>query len=231
MRLELDAADTPLLLAAPRLVVLPGAGRGGVLRLKLGAPVRIGSEVEIEVHTGSSSELTLRDGVHVSGGARFKLRGGTIDVGAGTAVREFAILKATEGALRVGGRCTLSFGSVIHCAEAVTLGDGVGLAEHVSVLDSDHRLGGAHHPWDNPIVSDPVTLGELTTVLAGSVVLKGTRTGRGCVAAAGSVLRGDYPAASLLAGTPARVIRSLEQQGIGEADATAAAEPPREAAE
>lgn len=222
IRLELSASSDTFLADMPTLEVRRGTAGPGVLRIEIRRGVKIGSGVEIAVHTGFTDEIVLRDRVTVSSGVRFKLRGGRIDIGEDAAVRDLVILKSS-GDLTTGGRNTLSYGSVIHCRESVTLGRGAGVAEHVSVIDSDHQLGGDDHPWDSEIVSSPIVLGELTSILAGCVVLKGTRTGPGCVAAAGSVLRGEYPPASLIAGSPATAVRSLSARRIGD---VVGADPP-----
>ena len=40
-----------------------------------------------------------------------------------------------------------------------------------------------------------------------ALILGGTRLGRGCVVAAGSIVQGDFPAGSVVAGKPAEVIQ------------------------
>ena len=51
------------------------------------------------------------------------------------------------------------------------------------------------------MVEDDVWIG------ANSVLLDGTRIGRGAVVAAGSVVRGELPAYSISAGNPAKVVK------------------------
>lgn len=208
MRLDLDAPEGALLTGAPGLEVETSGRRGGTLRLTIGRGVRIGSGTEIQVHAGLDSSLELGDRVRVSSGARFKLRGGAVRIGPGTAVRDFTVLKSA-GELVVGACNTLSYGVVIHCDRSVTLGDGVGLAERTTIVDSQHEAAGRDVSWsEQPVVSAPVVLGRNTTVFANAAVLKGTVTGPGCVAAANSVLRGEYPPNSLLVGAPAQVVRT-----------------------
>ena len=44
--------------------------------------------------------------------------------------------------------------------------------------------------------------------------LDGVRVGRGCVIAAGTIVRGEIPAYSVVAGVPGRVIKSRKEEGI-----------------
>ena len=58
----------------------------------------------------------------------------------------------------------------------------------------------------------PIVIGDDVWLGANCTVLKGTVIGDGCIVAAGAVVvGGNYPACSLIAGNPARVIRELEE--------------------
>lgn len=62
--------------------------------------------------------------------------------------------------------------------------------------------------WDFP--TDPILIGNDVWIGANSTILKGARIGDGCVIAAGAVVpRGDYPARSIIAGVPAKAIKTL----------------------
>jgi serine acetyltransferase len=57
-----------------------------------------------------------------------------------------------------------------------------------------------------------VSIGDDVWIGANCSVLKGARIGDGCIVATGSVVtRGEYPANSILAGNPARVIKTIGQ--------------------
>lgn len=206
MRLEIDAPEGAVLAELPALEVETGGRRGGVLRVRLGRRVRIGRGVEIQVHAGLDNELELGDGVRVASGGRFKLRGGAIRIGARASIRDFVVIKSA-GELRIGAAAILSYGVVVHCQEAVAIEEHVGIAEGVTITDSDHRLdhrrrGSVTHM---PVTYDPVVIGRGTLIFAGATVLAGTVAAPGCIVAAGALLRGRYPAGSLLVGAPARV--------------------------
>jgi acetyltransferase-like isoleucine patch superfamily enzyme len=52
----------------------------------------------------------------------------------------------------------------------------------------------------------PVTLEDEVWIGSRVVILGGTRLGRGCVVAAGSVVQGEFPAGTIIAGKPAEVV-------------------------
>ncbi|MBI3543310.1 MAG: acyltransferase [Deltaproteobacteria bacterium] len=62
--------------------------------------------------------------------------------------------------------------------------------------------------WTFP--SAPITIGDDVWLGANVTVLKGARIGNGCLVATGSVVTaGEYPDRSILAGAPAKVVKTL----------------------
>lgn len=91
---------------------------------------------------------------------------------------------------------------------AVTIGDRVMLAPHVSILTANHplrpeeRLKGVAN--EKPVViEDDVWIG------LGAIVCPGVRIGKGSVIGAGSVVTKDIPPRSVAVGNPAKVIKSV----------------------
>jgi acetyltransferase-like isoleucine patch superfamily enzyme len=99
----------------------------------------------------------------------------------------------------------------IHCHEQITIGDYVGLADLIMIIDSDHAHDGSDTWWTKqPVLSTPIHLGTNALVGSNCVITRGARVGPNSVVAAGAVVRaGDYPDASLLVGVPAKALRAL----------------------
>ncbi len=112
---------------------------------------------------------------------------------------------------------------MVHCDDRVDLGDRSGLAEGVTVVDSDHPLDGTdEHFYHRPLLVDPVVLEENVFVASRAVITRGVRIERNSAVAAGSVVRkGRYPAGWLIAGVPAKPIKPLEMTESGTPPATA----------
>ena len=125
-------------------------------------------------------------------------------------VRFFNLYRRGLGGLSMGRDCFVGDECLIDLAEAVSLEDQVTLAERVLVLT--HTNVGYHdHPLQRhfPPMAAAVVVEAGSFVGAGVTLLPGVRVGRGSFVAAGSVVTGDVPPATLVAGVPARAVRSL----------------------
>lgn len=90
--------------------------------------------------------------------------------------------------------------------EGVTIGNNVFIGPHVCFTNDKYPK--AYGDWErkNTIVGDGVSIG------AGSIVCPGVTLGDGCMIAAGSVVTKDVGCNLLVAGNPARVIRSIKYE-------------------
>ena len=125
-------------------------------------------------------------------------------------VRFFNLYRRGLGGLAVGRDCFLGDACLVDLAEAVVLEDQVTLAERVLVL-THTNVGYRDHPLQRhfPPTAAPVVVEAGSFVGAGAILLPGVRVGRGSFVAAGSVVTADVPPATLVAGVPARAVRTL----------------------
>ena len=148
---------------------------------------------------------------------------GSITIGEGTLIGALATISAgilpgqdlgPDPVLRIGDRCVIGRGSHIVAHADITIGDDVWTGPYIYITDQNH---GYQDP-DVPIgrqwpVNSPVSIGTGSWLGAGAIVLPGARIGRNVVVAAGSVVRGEIPDYSVVAGVPARVVRSRTEGG------------------
>lgn len=126
-----------------------------------------------------------------------------------------------EAATRADGSPSLVFGDNIqindkcHIAalHRIEIGSDVLIASNVYVSDHDHgdtsveQLGIS--PADRPLVFSPVIIEDKVWIGENAVILKGVRIGQCSVVASGAVVTKDVPPYSVVAGVPARVIKTL----------------------
>jgi len=115
---------------------------------------------------------------------------------------------AAPPVIRIGERVNVGRGSSLVGRVGITIGDDVTIAPDVYVTDHNH----AYEDVDVPIKDQfphaaPVVIGAGSWLGVGAVVLPGTTIGEHVTVAAGSVVRGEVPARSVVAGVPGRVVR------------------------
>jgi acetyltransferase-like isoleucine patch superfamily enzyme len=108
------------------------------------------------------------------------------------------------GRLVLGDRVFLNAGVVVLSFVSVEVGDDVALASEVFVSDSDNHAVG-----DAPLRQEPVRIGDGSWVATRAMVLAGVTIGRRAVVAAGSVVVDDVDDDVLVAGVPARPVRTI----------------------
>lgn len=107
----------------------------------------------------------------------------------------------------IGGHCQIT------AVESVRLGPGCLLSEQVFISDHTHDT---FAPSSRPLSEQPlralgpVEIGPRCFIGIRAVIMPGVRLGEGCVVGANSVVTRSFPAGTVLAGAPARAIRTLD---------------------
>jgi acetyltransferase-like isoleucine patch superfamily enzyme len=123
-------------------------------------------------------------------------------------VDDFRVMSGSTIHVHKGAKLTIGSGYAnynveIYCFKDIQIGYGVALSHHVTIRDSDnHQLSGQKE------VSLPIKIGDHVWIGMNSIILKGVSIGDGAVVAAGTVVTHDVPAHALVAGVPAKVIRT-----------------------
>ena len=121
----------------------------------------------------------------------------------------FVLHRGVEIRVSRGGELTLGSGYLaddvrIDCHQSVTIGERVAIAARTVITDTDH-----HDLTGSRGRTAPIVIGNDVWIGMGAVILKGVSIGDGAVVAAGSIVVRDVPPGTLVAGTPAREIRSV----------------------
>ena len=116
--------------------------------------------------------------------------------------------------VRIGDRVVLGRGSHVVGHRSIEIGDDVFTGPYVYVTDQNHVYSDPHMPIGRQWPTEaPVSIGNGSWLGTGVVILPGSCLGENVVVAAGSVVRGTFPDHCVLAGSPARVVRSWTAGG------------------
>jgi maltose O-acetyltransferase len=114
--------------------------------------------------------------------------------------------------IRIGARCFANFGLVALDVAPITIGDDVQIGPNVQLLTPTHPLepGPRRDKWE---AAKPITIGDNVWLGGGAIVLPGVTIGENTVVGAGAVVTRDLPANVVAVGNPARVVRTLDDEG------------------
>lgn len=110
--------------------------------------------------------------------------------------------------LTIGQRCWFNVGCFFDLGASITIGDQVAFGHHVVVLTGSHEVGPPAQRAAR-LYTKPVTIGNGAWLGARCTILPGVTIGAGAIVAAGAVVNRDVPPNTLVAGIPARVVKSL----------------------
>jgi len=120
--------------------------------------------------------------------------------------------------LDLGDHVFIGHHNFIDASGGLTIGEGTQITNHVSVLThSSHRatrlMGRDYFGDPQPLgfVRQPTVIGPYCFIGANSVVMPGSRLGRGVLVRAFSYVNGEFPDYAILGGQPARVIGDVRE--------------------
>lgn len=147
--------------------------------------------------------------------------GGFVAVGDSSRIEGALICHRRDSRIVIGARTSIGGATVIESLLNVTIGDDCLISHYVTIQDHDsHPLAWEHRrsdvanwlaglkDWTHVEHAD-VTIERRCWVGTRCIILKGVHLGEGCVVGAGSVVTRSFPPYSVIAGNPARLIRSL----------------------
>jgi maltose O-acetyltransferase len=110
--------------------------------------------------------------------------------------------------IRLGRNCFINYNCVFLDCAPITIGDDLQMAPAVQLYTAYHPLDRASRAAGLELAK-PIAIGDGVWIGGGAIVLPGVTIGDGAVVGAGSVVTRDVPPLALVAGNPARIIRTI----------------------
>ena len=129
-------------------------------------------------------------------------------IGRHSVVESFCCINNAVGDVIIGDHTRIGIHNTV--IGPVTIGSHVNLAQGITVTALNHNFEETGKRIDQQGVStNPVVIGDDVWIGANAVILPGVTIGNHCVIAAGAVVTKDVPPHSLVAGVPAKIIKTI----------------------
>lgn len=147
-----------------------------------------------------------------------------IEIGDGSHIRGELVTFAFGGQIIIGSNSYIGQGTIIRSAEKITIGNHVLISHNCNIIDTDsHEIDhierargfenlfkNGHSKIQGNILCAPIYIEDYAWISYNVSILKGVRIGRGAIVGAGSVVTKDVDSFTVVAGNPARVIKTLQ---------------------
>lgn len=144
-----------------------------------------------------SSQINVSVGGKLKIGKLLKMQNGS----------KISVLK--KGEITVGKNLYLGTNSVIVCQDKVEIGDNTEIAPNVMIYDHDHDFRHADGLKSNNYKTSPVKIGNNVWIGANTVILRGCVIGDNSVIGAGSVIKGEFPANSVITQKRETIVKEI----------------------
>ena len=135
----------------------------------------------------------------VSPFSEITISGGKLFIGKNFKMRDGAKIRVRKGAeCFIGNNSSINSNNMVACHEKIVIGDNVQLSPNVQIYDHDHDFRVTGGLAKMKFKTTPVEIGNNVWIGANTVILRGTKIGDNSVIGAGCVLKGIYPANSVV---------------------------------
>ena len=180
--------------------------------------MRLEGTVAIErgVRIRFANQIRLGKGVYLDEGVYLHACPGGIEIGDNTLVMHHAELHVynfrdlPHAGIKIGRDGLIGEFNVLRGQGGITIGDRVYTSPLVQLAAVDHVFSDPDRPFiDQGITAQGITVEDDVWIGAGAIITDGVRIGCGAVVAAGAVVTTDVPAHTVVAGVPARKVKTI----------------------
>lgn len=173
--------------------------------------------IENNVRLRFANHIRLGPGAYLDQGVYLHACPQGIVIGPGTIVMHGAVLHVynfrglPHSGITVGRDCLIGEYTVIRGQGGVQIGDRVYTSPFTQLLAVNHIVDDPRRPFiEQGITAEGIVVEDDVWLGAGAIITDGVRVGKGAVVAAGAVVTSDVPPHTVVAGIPARPIKTIE---------------------
>lgn len=156
----------------------------------------------------SRESIVVGEGTQIAADAWLDGDNGTIEIGKNCLIHPMAMLLPYDGFIKLGHECSVNPFAVLYGHGGLTIGNYVRIATHVVIIPANHGYADPNIPitFQN-VTQEGVVIEDDVWVGCNATILDGVTIGKGSVIAAGAVVTKDIDPYSVVAGSPARLIK------------------------
>lgn len=172
----------------------------------------IGSNVKVRhaYQFTAGKNLILEDGVSINALSEQGIKlGDHVSIARNSILFCTGIIAQKGTGITIGDRTGISARAYFAGQGGITIGNDVIMGPNVQIFSENHASADPTQTIkEQGVIKDPVVIGNNCWIGGGATILAGVNIGNGCVIAAGSVVTKSVPENSIVAGVPAKVIKS-----------------------
>ena len=161
----------------------------------------------IERALGTSIALSARLDIVPRLFAKFKNKVFPFVVGEGCIIDQRVAINTWRGPVTLSRGCSLGIDTV--CVGPTTIDEGTVVAQGVYIYSDNRSVDTEGVKTADTVEVKPLTIGKGVWIGAGARIMPSVIIGDGSIIAAGAVVTREVPAHTLMAGVPAKAIKSL----------------------
>jgi acetyltransferase-like isoleucine patch superfamily enzyme len=196
-------------------IAIRGIGYRPILTMRGMAAIEKGVRIRF------ASNIELDHGAYIDQGVYLHACPNGIRIGRDSLVMHGSVLHVynfrgiPHSGISVGAQSLIGEFNVIRGQGGVKIGDRVYTSPMVQMLAVNHLFDDTSRPFiDQGITAQGITVEDDVWIGSGAIVTDGVTIGQGAVIAAGSVVTRNVPPRTVVAGSPARVIRQIGDRPV-----------------